>query len=225
MTMAAAEDAPALTLELGPGKVPYRDFQKIVRAFTGLLSEISGEACGDPDAVRWEISVSEGSVLIAANLPATVDANTADRIRETVRRPSQRLRGTLHRFPRTMPATRLLAGAERRDILSGERQAPDEHPSQQAEYGTVEGTLDTLSARGRLHFTISEPIRNTAVQCTVPDDLIESMRGMWRQRVAAHGLVHYNREGLPISIRAEEVELFPYDETPIGEYRGLLASN
>ncbi len=124
-----------------------------------------------------------------------------------------------------VPATRLLAGADRRDILAENREKPDRHPARMAEYGTVEGTLDTLSARGRLHFTISEPIWNMAVQCTVPDDLVESMRGMWRQRVAAHGLVHYDREGLPTSIRAEEVELFPYDETPIGDYRGLLANN
>ena len=223
--MAGAEDTPALTLELGPDKVPYRDFQQIVRAFTGLLSEISDEACGDPGAVHWEISVSEGSVLIAANLPAATDANVVSRIRETVRKPPPRIRSRLNRFPRAVPATRLLTGVDRRDILVEGRQDADRHPSQIAEYGTVEGTLDTLSARGRLHFTISEPIWNMAVQCTVPDDLVESMRGMWRKRVAVHGLVHYDREGLPTSIRAEEVELFPYDEAPIGDYRGLLASN
>lgn len=223
--MAGAEDTPALTLELGPDKVPYRDFQQIVRAFTGLLSEISDETCGDPNAVHWEISVSEGSVLIAANLPAATDANVVSRIQETVRKPPPRIRNRLNRFPRAVPATRLLTGVDRRDILVEGRQDADRHPSQIAEYGTVEGTLDTLSARGRLHFTISEPIWNMAVQCTVPDDLIESMRGMWRKRVAAHGLVHYDREGLPTSIRAEEVELFPYDEAPIGDYRGLFASN
>ena len=223
--MGAAEDTPALTLELGPGKVPYRDFQQIVRAFTGLLSDISEEACGDPNAVQWEISVSEGSVLIAANLPAETDTNVVSRIHETVREPPRRIRRSLHRFPRVVPATRLLIGADRRDILDEDRQDTKQHPSQTAEYGTVEGTLDTLSARGRLHFTISEPVWNMAVQCTVPEDLIESMQGMWRQRVAAHGMVHYDRAGLPTSIRAEEVELFPYDETPIREYRGLLVSN
>ncbi len=223
--MVAAENTPTLTLELGPGKVPYRDFRRIVGAFTGLLSEISDEACGDPSAVRWEISVSEGSVLIAASLPAATEASVASRIDRTVREPPQRIRRKLHGFPRIVPATRLLVGTDRRDILVEEQLGPERHPSQMAEYGTVEGTLDTLSARGRLHFTISEPIWNMAVQCTVPDDLIESMRGMWRQRVAAHGLVRYDRQGLPTSIQAEQVELFPYDEASIGTYRGLLASN
>ncbi len=223
--MAAAEDTPALTLEIGSGRVPYRDFQKIVGAFTGLLNAISEEACGDPQAVHWEISVSEGSVLIVARLPAATDAQVVSRIQETVRKSPIRIHRSLHQFPRAVPATRLLIGTDRQDILAEDRQDMAPHPSQTAEYGTVEGTLDTLSARGGFHFTISEPIWNMAVQCFVPDDLIESMHGMWRKRVAAHGLVSYDREGLPTSIRAEEVKLFLYDESPISNYRGLLASN
>ena len=224
--MATDGDTPStLTLELGPERVPYREFRRAVTAFVGLLGEVAEEACGDAEAVHWEISVSEGSLLIRADVPATMDADAATRVRDTVRRPPQRLRRTLNRFPRAAPVTRLLTGEDRRDILVEEHEDVERHPSQIAEYGTVEGTLDTLSARGRLHFTISEPIWNMAVQCTVPDELVETMRGMWRQRVAAHGVVHYDREGLPTSIRAEEVELFPYDETPIGEYRGVLAAD
>ena len=135
-------------------------------------------------------------------------------------------RHLLDTFPRPVSVTRLLAGEDRRDILIAGQEGSARHPSHLAEYGTVEGTLDTLSTRGsRPRFTISEPVWNMAVQCTVPDDLIEAMRGMWRQRVSARGMVHYHREGLPTSIRAEEVEPFPYDETPIGEYRGLLAAD
>ena len=224
--MATVDDTPsALTLELGSDKVPYREFRNAVTAFISLLGEVADETCGDPEAVHWEISVSQGSFLIRADVPATMDADAASRIRDTIRRPPHRIRRALNKFPRAAPVTRLLTGEDRRDILAEEHEETDRHPSQIAEYGTVEGTLDTLSARGRLHFTISEPIWNMAVRCTVPDGLVETMRGMWRQRVAAHGMVHYDREGLPISIRAEEVQLFPYDETPIGEYRGLLAAD
>ena len=216
---------PALTLELGSDKVSYREFQRVVRAFVGLLQDISEAACGDRKAVLWEISVSQGSLQITADLPAETDATTADRVLNTVSRPPQGVRRKLNRFPRPVPVTRLLAGEDRRDILLEEQQEARRHPSQIAEYGTVEGTLDTLSARGRVFFTISEPIWNMAVQCTVPEQLVEAMQGMWRQRVSARGMVHYDREGLPTSIRAEEVELFPYDETPIGDYRGLLAAD
>lgn len=224
--MAATNDAPpALTLELGADTVPYRDFQRIVRAFTGLLGEIVEEACGDGDTVHWEISVSEGSLRICADFPPTVDAEIATRVMAVVTDPPSRIRSRLNGFPRLEPVTRLLTGAERRDILREEHPEQDRHPSQDAEYGTVEGILDTLSARGPVRFTISEPIWNMGVLCTVPDALVSSMQGMWRQRVAAHGIVHYDRNGLPTSIRAEEVELFPYDETPIEAYRGLYPAD
>ena len=215
---------PALTLELGSDRLSHREFRRIVYAFTSLLAEISDEACGDRDAVHWEISVSQGSLRIVADLPQETDADTAGRVLDTVKRPTQRIRRRLDSFPRPVPVTRLLIGEDRTDILREEPAEAARHPSQAAEYGTVEGTLDTLSARGRLHFTISEPIWNMAVQCTVPDNLVGVMQGMWRQRVAAHGIVHYDREGLPTSIRADEVELFPYDETPLGAYRGLLSA-
>ncbi len=224
--MAAIDDIPSdLTLELGPDKVPYRDFGRAVSAFANLLSEVSEEACGDSKAVQWEISVSEGSLLIRADIPATTDIKSANLIRGAVQRPSERLRRTLDRFPRVAPVTRLLTGEDRCDILAERHGETGRHPSQIAEYGTVEGILDTLSARGRLRFTISEPIWNMAVRCIVPDEQAEAMRTMWRQRVAAHGMVQYDREGLPTSIRADEVKPFPWDETPIREYRGILAAD
>ena len=224
--MAADDDTPpALTLELGPDKVPYRDFQRLVGAFTGLLQDISEEACGDQKAVHWEISVSKGSLRIAASLPETTDASTAGRVLNAVGKPSKRVRVALNKFPRSVPVTRLFTGEDRRDILDENQEESERHPSQIAEYGTVEGTLDTLSARGQLLFTISDPVWNIGVRCTVPDELVDAMQGMWRQRVAAHGMVHYDREGNPTSIKAEEVELFPYDDTPIEAYRGLLAAD
>lgn len=214
---------PALTLELGSDTVPPGEFLAVVRAFTGLLEDVALEVGGQ---LPWRVWVSQGSLQIAAGLPPATDVETVRRVMGVVNSPPNRIRHRLDTFPRPVSVTRLLAGEDRRDILIARQEGSAPHPSQLAEYGTVEGTLDTLSTRGsRPRFTISEPIWNMAVQCTVPDDLIEAMRGMWRQRVSARGMVHYDREGLPTSIRAEEVEPFPYDETPIGEYRGLLAAD
>ena len=223
--VAPDSNLPTLTLELGSDRIPIRDFRDTVRALSGLLADISEEACGDAQGVHWEISVSEGSVVLAARMAPATKADTAERVQNTVLHPPQRIRRALRTFPRAIPATRLLVGVERRDILHETQDEPKRHPSELAEYGTVEGTLDTLSVRGGFHFTISEPIWNMAVRCTVPDQLVSSMHAMWRQRVSARGMVHYDREGLPTSIRAEAVELFPYDEIPVGEYRGLLAAD
>ena len=220
----ATDDAtpPALTLELGSDTVPPREFLSVVRAFTGLLQDVAEEAGGQ---LTWKMWVSQGSLQIMAGLPSATDAETVSRVMGVVNSPPSRIRRRLDTFPRPVPVTRILAGEDRRDILIAKQEESARHPSQLAEYGTVEGTLDTLSARGRLRFTISEPVWNMAVQCTVPEELVEAMQGMWRRRVSARGMVHYDREGYPTSIRAEEVELFPYDETPIEAYRGLYAAD
>ncbi len=224
--MTDAENPPAvLTLELGSNAVSPREFHSVVRAFTGFLRDVAEEAGSTDNPVTWKVWVSEGSVRILAGLAHATNKETIGRVTGVVNNPSRRIRRRLDTFPRPVPVTLLLAGDDRTDILHQPPEA-ERHPSQIAEYGTVEGTLDTLSARGqRLQFTISEPIWNMAVQCTVPDDLIEAMHGMWRQRVSARGMVYYNREGYPTSIRAEEVTPFPYDESPLMDYRGLLLSN
>ena len=214
---------PVLTLELGPDKVPLHDFGSIVRAFASLLDDISQEAFGDAKAAGWEISVDRGSVQLAADL-SSPDMESLALVHAAVLEPQDRVRRRLAAFPRDIPATRLLVGEERHDALLALHDEQARHPSQIAEYGTVEGTLDTLSVRGAPHFTISEPIWNAAVRCFVREGLVEAMREMWRQRVSARGMVRYDLGGLPTSIRADEIVLFPYDETPIGEFRGLLAS-
>ena len=219
--MSGNGDTPALTLELGPDKVPAHEFESIVKAFAGLLDVVSEQAFGDPRAAGWQISVERGSVQLAAD-PA--DMASVARVHAVILKPERALRRRLRSFPRNIPATRLLVGEERFDALRERPEEPERHPSQLGEYGTVEGTLDTLSVRGGPHFTISEPIWNMAVRCIVPEQMVEAMRAMWKVRVSARGMVHYDREGHPTSIRADEVTPFPYDETPIEEYRGLYVA-
>ena len=221
--MAAPDDiVHDMTLELGPDKVPALEFLKAVRAFAGLLDGIAKDACGDKKAVSWEISVARGSQLIRADITPATDPKAVHTVRTLLRRPPQRTMNRFRRFPKSIEGTRIWIGQEDCDSL---RDGDDEQSSETGpftEYGTVEGKLDTLSARGGVHFTIYEPIWDKGVNCSVPSDLVDTMQKMWRQRIAAHGMVHYDAEGRPMSIRAEEVELFPYDETPLKEFRGLL---
>ena len=176
--MGAAEDTPALTLELGPGKVPYRDFQQIVRAFTGLLSEISEEACGDANAGSLGDFSLRGQ-RIDCGQSASGDRYGCGRPNSGNRagnRPG-RIRRRLQRFPRAVPATRLLTGADRRDILAENRQETDRHPSQIAEYGTVEGTPRYAERPGPLplHDFRADLESGRAMYCAGRSDRIQCM--------------------------------------------------
>ena len=76
-------------------------------------------------------------------------------------------------------------------------------------HGTVEGVLTTLSEQGDL--AICEPVWDRHIQCSVPDEQLEGMRALWRKRVTARGLVHYDSDGYPVKIDAEEIDPFPDD--------------
>ena len=62
--MVAAENTPTLTLELGPGKVPYRDFRRIVGAFTrkahGFVQSVPEPSRAGWAAMRRDAKPSTG---------------------------------------------------------------------------------------------------------------------------------------------------------------------
>ena len=217
------EVRPVLTLKLGPDKVPAQVFLRAVRTFTDILADLAREARSDARAVGWEVSVGKGSQVLRAEVGRDTAIDVARSVLAMIQRPPPRVRRRFRELSRLpVEDTQLWAGDNRNDLL---QEVETEPPEPFHEYGTIEGELSTLSNRGGPHFTIYEPIWDTGVRCTVPDALVASMQEMWTKRVAAHGLIHYDAEGHPLSIRAEQVELFPYDETPIGEFRGLLSTD
>ncbi len=222
--MAKGEEARvALTLKLGPDKVPAQVFLKAVRTFADMLADLAREARTDARTVGWEISVEQGSQILRAEIGRDAAIDVARSVLATIERPPARVKRRFRELSRLpIEDTKLWAGENRNDLL---QEVDAEPPEPFHEYGTVEGELSTLSNRGGPHFTIYEPIWDTGVRCTVPDELVASMQEMWTRRVAAHGLIHYDAEGHPLSIRAERVEAYPCDETPLEEYRGLLSTD
>lgn len=89
-------------------------------------------------------------------------------------------------------------------------------------HGTVEGRLAVLSERRGLE--IEEPVWGRRIVCSVPDRKLEDMRALWRKRVTAEGIVHYDHDGYPVKIEAEKVEPFPDDEDlpSLEDVRGIL---
>ena len=217
------EVRPVLILKLGPDKVPAQVFLRAVRTFTDILADLAREARSDARAVGWEVSVGKGSQVLRAEVGRDTAIDVARSVLAMIQRPPPKVTRRFRELSRLpVEDTQLWAGDNRNDLL---QEVETEPPEPFHEYGTIEGELSTLSNRGGPHFTIYEPIWDTGVRCTVPDALVASMQEMWTKRVAAHGLIHYDAEGHPLSIRAEQVELFPYDETPVGEFRGLLSTD
>ena len=81
-------------------------------------------------------------------------------------------------------------------------------------YGSVEGKLELISGReGQpLYFRVQDRINKVGVRCTIPDELLEKALNAFRKRVVAFGIIKSDNNGIPRSIRVENIEVVPSEE-------------
>ncbi len=221
------DSSATLRLEVLQEKIPHKDFQLIVSRFIKLIDGISEEACTAQEKMSWDISVLRGSLVLEAHARTEMqNYDAVGIIQDAVLNPSGITLKNLEGFRKGLPSMHLLVRGKTEDIFERARRDTKFSPKiQKTEYGTVEGFLDVLDTRGSPQFTISDSIWNVEVKCIVVfPELIELMRKLWQRRILAYGEVCYSQKGLPARINAERVEDYPYSETPISEYRGILSS-
>lgn len=81
-------------------------------------------------------------------------------------------------------------------------------------FGSVEGEVVQLSSRHGFVCTVYEPIYRREIACYLqnPEAENEAISGFQkRTRILASGLIHYSQEGIPVSITADKVRVFPAD--------------
>ncbi len=225
--MEVAPDSSAiLRLEVLPERISYKDFRLTVNRFTKLMDGISEEVCDDPEKISWEISVLKGSLVLEAHVKTELPNFALETIQDAVLNPRGAILKNLKGFRKSLPPMRLLVGEETRDIFEKASESTEISPKvEMKEYGTIEGFLVVLDTRGSPQFTISESIWGVEVKCIVVlQELIEPMRALWQRRVMAHGEIHYSPNGMPLKINAEKVEDYPYSQSPISAFRGILSS-
>lgn len=229
--MTGPKDADfVVTLELSGDAVDSGGFPRIVAAFDDLLKAVAKAACGDEAGVQWMVRPKAGNRLAAA--PAgDADGAGVEKCRALMARildgraePGEcddavRPIGVLARGK----GVHLRVGRKRMPITDGLRsrlKASTQNPCQL--HGTVEGRLAVLDERRGLE--IEEPVWGRRIVCSVPVGKLEDMRALWRKRVTAEGIVHYDHEGYPVKIEAEKVEPFPDDEDlpSLEDVRGIL---
>jgi hypothetical protein len=93
------------------------------------------------------------------------------------------------------------------------------------DFGSIEGRLERLPGRERLHFAIYEPLGGQDIRCEIAaDELLEQAMTNFRKRVEVYGTIKYRKDGKPVSIRVEEIVPFPAsDKLPsFREVHGIL---
>lgn len=231
--MATEHDIEAdLTLEIsGPNIAPGK-FLRGVRAFFGVLDEVSKAVCGTGETPQWRVQVKQASNLVgvfpanAAVNPAVVDAILA-KVRvgiETLEARSEE--------PPDFPA-RAVRHLKELGKIEGEREDDDTrvrvwvkrepiavtHKAvahaiellREAfeDHGSVEGRLQVVSERGSLSVQVFEPLWDRPIRCYLSEEKLKECLGYFGQRVEVFGVVRYRSDGTPISIEVEEVVPFP----------------
>lgn len=239
-----------LTLEIGADLSPER-FMTAARAFFGYIHELSESIAPEGDLPSWIVRVREGSTLLAVDPTPKVPPQVVNLLLTRAERGIDGLAaGDIERADLPEPAMKHLRTlAEMAEGTRGRaepvpmrmwvRRKPisvepiiasvirEEWRTDFNDYGTIEGRLETIQeSHGGLQFQIRDTMLRQKVRCYFPERLLPEVFEKFRKRVEVSGVIHYRKNGVPVSIQAEHVTGLPEDsELPTaGDVRGILRS-
>jgi hypothetical protein len=249
--MATPDQIPTdLTLEIGDDLPPER-FMAAARAFFGYVQEISEAFAPEGDAAKWIVRVREGSTLLAVapnpSVPPEVTRVVYARAERGLRHLIERdvedsglsepalkhlrvLSEMTEAGPNKAPPVAIRIWIEKKPIEFEPVIASVIREDQRADYndyGVIEGRLETIQESfGTLQLYLRDALLKQRVRCYFPEAMLPSVFEHFRKRVEISGIIHYRKNGTPVSIEAEHIVGLPDDsELPTADdVRGILAS-
>ena len=208
-----AKDTLTFALE---GEVALEEFASAINNFNLLLNSLSGDVGGGAK-VEWVIDELYAGSAVATFHGVYADLQVIEHIinayedvgdslangREIsyspgVKRSAQNLtnilNGKITAFRFETPTKDFL--------ISGRSYSGEKLPPMKYSQGTVKGTVQTLSMRKKLSFTIWDSLFDRAVNCYLKEGAEETMRNVWGKRAIVSGKIGRQSEtGRPIVIR------------------------
>jgi len=238
-----------LAIEIGENLPPDK-FMAAARAFFGYVQEITASLSEKGDSGRWLVKVREGSALLAVDPGPNLESGVANAIYFQAERgmrsllesniedaglsePALKHLRTLSEMTETRPKVmpiHIRLWVKKSPINFDPVIASTIRESRRADYndyGTIEGRLETIQESfGTLQFNIRDPMFREKVRCYFPEDLLPQVFDRFRKRVEVAGIIHYRKNGTPVSIEAEHIIGLPEDsELPTADdVRGILSS-
>lgn len=235
-----------LTLEMGDDPSPAH-FLAATRAFFGYVQEVGRTIVPDGETIRWAIHVKEGSNLVGmAPAPDTEPMFLRGAYSLAAKGIKQVESGKIEASGLSMSA---LAHLKTLSELAAPNGGPppilrvwishkpivvspqiahvvdEDERANYTDYGTVEGKLEAIQdTNGRLLFRIKDAVLGQVVRCFFPETQLESAFKLFRKRIEVTGLVHYRKNGVPVSVDVATMEELPDDSTlpSAKDVRGLL---
>jgi hypothetical protein len=238
----------AITLELDRDDLPIDQFKSAIEEFFGLVKEVAKESVPKKNSSGWLVKVYPGSAGIGVvKRPGTYTDDEEAVIRATIldglkdleegKRPpiftdkaiehSKKLSNLLR--SRKVPGVVRIWGNHDKPFVFSQNVAATAGQLLDVAYeddGSVDGFLEKLNAHGQFEFVVYDLIDNHAIVCEVAPTLLKDAWQYFQKRVEVLGKVRYRRDGLPVSVKANEIISFPdKDEIPdLDTIRALLGN-
>jgi hypothetical protein len=206
-------------------------FQNAVRAFFGILGEVTKAVCKDGPRVQWRIQAKAGSNLIGVFPvpgfnPATIgiindailsgwdglerEAEQPPFFSDAAIRHARELAEVVGRDRKN--DTKIRLWVTKKPILvtpKVQAHANELLGENYEDYGSIEGKLQTVSERGGYKVIVTEPLWDRAITCVINQEQLNQALDLFGKRVEVHGYIKYRIDGTPTSIRVEEIIQFP----------------
>jgi len=234
-----------LTLEIGDNLSPER-FLAAVRAFFGYVKEVEASISASHEDVSWTVHVREGSTLIGIEPSASASPPVVQlvysRVEEGIKylaagdidgahlpEPALKHLRALSEMTDSMRAnpTPIKLWVKKKPVVMDPqigRVISEDWRSDYSDFGTIEGKLETIQDHGALEIRIRDVMYRAAVRCRFPESMLPIVFDSFRKRVEVSGIVHFRKNGTPISIDVEKLVRLPDDaELPTAfDVKGLL---
>ncbi len=247
-------DAEALKgdigIELDADDVSAGDFVRALEAFVGLIREITRQTNHKLPKDAWRLVVQEGSQIVSVmpdtnKLPQAVadgvlsfimdgmdslerEAKLPPMFTERALESARELSKISSRQNDSAVPIRLLSREGR--LSSKVTRSTFNHVSEILDWkyedlGTVDGTLEVVSAHDGYEFRIYEPVWNRPVRCSFDQELLADALRAFKKRVEVQGMIRYTKDGIPVSAKVLKISEFPdSSELPtFRDVRGILS--
>lgn len=247
--VASPEKIPAeLTLEIGDDLSPER-FMAAARAFFGYVQALSNNSGSEGVTPNWIVRVREGSALLGVDPGPDLQPEMVQNIYTWAEAGIKHLAaGEIEESGLSESALRHLRSLSEMADASMKKGKPvslrlwirkkpieiepaiagtirENWRADYNDYGTLEGRLETIQeSYGTLQFQLRDAMLRHKVRCYFPEQLLPEVFDTFRKRVEVSGVIHYRKDGTPISIVAERIDDLPDDaDLPTAEeVRGIL---
>lgn len=235
-----------LILEIEGQFLTTEKFLRGIRAFFGILDDVTKNICENEQHICWSVQVESGSNLVCIKPKPGSSTQLVQRITDTVHKGIKSIEDQCEEPEYfSLQAIKQLQdlgnitntdGGEEISIRVWHKHTPIAITRKTSahvvellkegtkDHGSVEGRLQTISERGGFRFVIYEPVWDKSIICYVDDELFSEVLKNFGKRVEVFGIINYRRDGTPTSIKVERVVPFPKtDDIPdFRSVRGIL---